>query len=168
MSFTGTDSLSGIDFCSAPITLSNEGAGQIATGACTDKAGNVSAPATAKASIDKTPPVISGMPAAGCTLSPPNHMLVQVANVTAADALSGLAPGSFKVTGASSEPSPDPNVAEIVITPNGSGGFVVQLRADRSGSGTGRVYTITALASDLAGNTATATATCTVPGTLKP
>jgi len=126
VSFTGTDSLSGIDFCSAPINLS-----QIATGACTDKAGNVSAPATAKASIDKTPPVISGMPAAGCTLSPPNHMLVQVANVTAADALSGLAPGSFKVTGASSEPSPDPNVAEIVITPNGSGGFVVQLRADR-------------------------------------
>jgi len=58
-------------------------------------------------------------------------MLVQVANVTAADALSGLAPGSCKVTGASSEPSPDPNVAEIVITPNGSGGFVVQLRADR-------------------------------------
>ena len=54
-------------------------------------------------------------------------MLVQVANVTAADALSGLAPGSFKVTGTSNEPSPDPNVAEIVITPNGSGGFVVQL-----------------------------------------
>jgi len=37
VSFTGTDSLSGIDFCSAPINLSNEGAGQIATGACTDK-----------------------------------------------------------------------------------------------------------------------------------
>src|SRR5437016_4856367 len=67
VSFTGTDSLSGIDFCSAPITLASEGAGQSASGACTDKAGNASAPATAKVSIDKTPPVISGMPAAGCT-----------------------------------------------------------------------------------------------------
>ena len=82
--------------------------------------------------------------------------------VTALDALSGIAPGSFKVTGTSNEPS-DPNDPDIVITPNGSGGFVVQLREDRLGTGTGRVYTLSATAMDLAGNSATATATCTVP-----
>jgi YVTN family beta-propeller protein len=162
VTFTGTDNVSGIDSCSAPVTLTNQGAGQTATGTCTDKAGNVSAPVTATMKIDKTPPVISGMPAAGCSLWPPNHKLVQVAIVTAADALSGLAPGTFKVTGKSNEPI-DPTDPAIVVTPNGSGGFIVQLQVDRLGTGTGRIYTLTATADDLAGNTGTVTATCTVP-----
>jgi hypothetical protein len=103
--------------------------------------------------IDKTPPVISGMPAAGCTLWPPNHKLVQVATVTASDALSGIAPGSFSVTGTSNNPAN----GQIVIT-GGPSQFVVQLGADKD-----QVYTLTATAIDLAGNTETATATCTVP-----
>jgi hypothetical protein len=89
-------------------------------------------------------------------------MLVQV-GVVAADAFSGLAPGSFKVIGTSNEPSFDPNNPEIVITPNGSGGFVVQLQADRLGTGSGGLYTLNATATDMAGNTATTTANCTVP-----
>jgi hypothetical protein len=160
VSFTGTDALSGIDSCSAPITFTSEGTGQIASGACTDKAGNVSSPATAKVNIDKTPPVISGMPASACSLWPPNGKMVQVATVTAADALSGLAAGSFQVTGTSNEP---PSTPEISITPNGSGGYIIQLQAARLGNGSGRVYTLTATASDLAGNSSTVTATCTVP-----
>jgi len=163
VTFTGTDNLSGIDFCSAPITFGNEGAAQTASGTCTDKAGNVSAPATAKMNIDKTPAVISGMAGAGCTLWPPNHKLVTVATVTAADALSGLAPGSFTMSGTSSEPATDPKSPDIVITPTGAGGFIVQLRADRLGNGSGRTYTLSATANDLAGNTATLTASCTVP-----
>jgi hypothetical protein len=113
--------------------------------------------------IDQTAPVISGMPAAGCSLWPPNHKLVQVAKVTATDLLSGLAAGSFLVTGASSEPSANPNDPEIVIAPDGSGGFTVQLQADRLGSGNGRTYTLTATAMDNAGNSVTATSTCVVP-----
>jgi hypothetical protein len=59
VSFSGTDSLSGIASCSAPVTLSSEGAGLSASGTCTDRAGNVSAVATASGiNIDKTPPVI--------------------------------------------------------------------------------------------------------------
>lgn len=120
--------------------------------------------------LDKVPPVISGMPAAGCTLWPPNNKLVQVGVVTASDALSGLAPGSFKVTGSSNEASA-PDEQDVVITPlgfsgpttNGAPGFIVQLRAARSGGGTGRIYTLTATATDLAGNTAKGTTTCTVP-----
>jgi hypothetical protein len=112
--------------------------------------------------IDRTPPVISGTPAPGCSLWPPNQKFVQVADVKASDALSALAPGSFKVTGASNEPS-DPSSPDIGITPDGSRGFIVQLRADRLGTGNGRVYTISATAMDNSGNTATATSTCTVP-----
>jgi len=142
-------------------TFSGDTAGVTIVCTATNGVGlTASVPITIK--IDKTQPVVSGMPASGCTLWPPNNKLVQVANVTAGDALSGLAPSSFKVTGTSNEPA-DPKDPQIVITPNGSGGFSVQLQADRLGTGTGRVYTLTATAADLAGNLATATATCTVP-----
>jgi len=50
-----------------------------------------------------------------------------------------------------------------VVTPNGTGGFVVQLRAERSDDGNDRVYNLTATVSDLAGNTAATTTNCTVP-----
>ena len=48
---------------------------------------------------------------------------------------------------------------QISITPNGAGGYVIALQADRLGTGTGRVYTLNATATDLAGNTARVTAT---------
>jgi hypothetical protein len=38
-----------------------------------------------------------------------------------------------------------------------------QLRAERSGTGTGRIYTLTYTGSDIAGNTASCIATVTVP-----
>jgi len=114
---------------------------------------------------DQTPPVISGMPAVGCTLWPVNQKLVQVATVTASDALSGLDAGSFKVTGTSNEPidPKDPKAPDIIIASNGFGGFTIQLRADRVGSAADRIYTLTATASDFVGNSATVTAICTVP-----
>jgi hypothetical protein len=49
---------------------------------------------------------------------------------------------------------------DIVIAANCKS---VQLRAERAGSGNGRVYTITFLVRDTAGNTTTATARVTVP-----
>jgi probable HAF family extracellular repeat protein len=116
--------------------------------------------ATPVAEQDTTPPVISGMPAGDCTLWPPNHKLVQVATVTATDAESGIAPDSFTVNGSSNEPF---DTMDIVITPDGSGGFVVQLRTERLGQGNDRIYTLTATAADLAGNWAMTTATCVVP-----
>jgi hypothetical protein len=102
------------------------------------------------------------MPAPGCTLWPPNHKLVQVADVKARDTLAGLAPGSFSVNAVSNEPS-QPGDPDIVVSSDDSGGFVIQLRADRLGGGNGRVYTVSATATDNAGNSATATSTCIVP-----
>jgi len=145
----------------ASVTLSAEGMTTLNYFG-TDKAGNAEQSKALTVQIDKTPPVVSGLPASGCTLWPPNNQMVQVATIAAADALSGLAPGSFQLTGSSNEPS-DPNNPDVVITSNGSGGYVVQLRAARLGSGTGRIYTMNATAMDLAGNTVTSTATCTLP-----
>ena len=146
----------------APTNLTGDTAGVTLTCSASNAVGlSTSIPITIK--VDKTPPAISGMPVAACSLWPPNHKLVQVATVTATDPLSGLMPGSLEVTGASNELSSDPNDPEIVITPNGSGGSTLQLQAARLGSGNGRIYTIHATAMDNAGNSATATATCTVP-----
>jgi hypothetical protein len=136
----------------ASVTISSEGT-TILSYFATDNAGNQETVKTLTVRIDKTPPVIVGLPTTGCTIWPPNHKMVQVATVTAADALSGLDPGSFKVTGASS----DPVDGQIVIT-GGPNQFNVQIGADKD-----EVYTLTATASDLAGNIATQQATCSVP-----
>jgi len=69
--------------------------------------------------------------------------------------------GPMNVTGTSNEPA-DPG-PDIVISGSGLDPYMVQLRAERLGAGTGRIYTLTATATDLAGNTATTTATCVVP-----
>ena len=68
-----------------------------------------------------------------------------------------------KVTGTSSEPIPptDPMYPDILITPTAARGYTIQLRADRLGNLNDRIYTLNATANDLAGNTATVTATCT-------
>ena len=58
VTFTCTDSGSGIATCQAPITVSTEGASQTITGTATDKAGN-SGNAKVTLSIDKTAPVFT-------------------------------------------------------------------------------------------------------------
>jgi len=125
----------------------------------TDAAGNEEAAKTLSVRLDGSAPGISGLPSGGCSLWPPNHKLQQVAVVSATDTLSGVA--SLQVAATSSEPS-DPNDPDVVVTPDGSGGFVVKLRAERLGSGSGRLYTLTATARDSADNVRTATATCAV------
>ena len=128
----------------------------------TDVAGNTEPSQSVTIRIDETSPMISGLPAAGCQLWPPNHKLVEVGDVTAADAMSGVAPGSLAITGQSNQPTAFDRPA-IVVRPDDAGGFVVELQADRLGNGESRVYTLTATAADLAGNVATFRATCTVP-----
>jgi hypothetical protein len=144
---------------SAAVTVSVEGTTTVSYFAI-DNAGNAEAAKTLTLRIDKTPPSLAGLPASGCTLWPPDHRLVQVGSVSAADAQSGVA--GFTLDASSNEPevsTGDGDVGPDTIVTNG----VVQLRAERAGNGPGRSYTITARAIDHAGNVATETATCTVP-----
>jgi hypothetical protein len=162
VSFACVDSLSGLAPGSppAPTILSTEGTNQQVSGTCLDLAGNSASAAASGINIDKTQPVVSGLPAANCKLWPPNHKFVTVATISGADLLSGLA--SFSVTGTSNEPQ-NPNDPDIIITGTGLGPRTVQLRADRLGTGTGRVYTLTTAATDAAGNLVNTTSTCLVP-----
>jgi hypothetical protein len=96
-------------------------------------------------------------------LWPPNHKYVDVtATVVVSDNFDPN-PTVTLVEVTSNEPDnglgdgDTPN--DIVIVDD----FHFQLRAERSGTGTGRIYTITYEVSDACGNTATATVTVTVP-----
>jgi hypothetical protein len=162
VSFACSDALSGLDPDSptAPTLLTTEGANQQVTGTCQDLAGNVASATVSGINIDKTPPALSGLPAAGCTLWPPDKKFVTVAMISGADVLSGIS--SFNVIGMSNEPQ-DPSNPDIIISGAGTQPRTVQLRANRLGNGTGRVYALTTTATDVAGNTTTAVSTCTVP-----
>ena len=127
----------------------------------TDAAGNEEAARTLDVKIDGAAPVLSGLPSQGCTLWSPNHTLQRVAVLRASDAVSGIAPGSFRVHATSNEPM---DLSDMVVTEDEDGGLVVELRAERSGtSKSGRIYRLTVTAQDLAGNNVSGTATCIVP-----
>jgi hypothetical protein len=137
VSFTGTDALSGVASCSPPATLSGDGAGQSASGTCTDVAGNVSPPATATGiNIDKTKPTIAiTAPTAGPYLTSGSLTIAY----STADALSGVASASATLDG-----NPVSN------------GQVINLAAM---AGT---HTFVVTATDRAGNTHTASVTFAV------
>lgn len=129
----------------------------------TDSANNSASCATTVTVVDTIPPVINSVGASPNTLWPPNHKMVtvviwamvkdncgpttwQVIDVQSSEPVNGLGDG---------DTSPDWQI---------SGNHTVALRAERSGTGPGRVYTITLQATDAAGNLSTPkTVTVTVP-----
>lgn len=119
-----------------------------------DELGHLESPQTLDFKVDPTPPTIEGMPAS-CVIWPPNNQLVRVATVTTFDALSGVAPESPVIRVSSNGP-----LGPRDVTVDGG---AVYVRASRLPNGNTRIYRITAEASDLAGNTATAVSTCLVP-----
>jgi len=92
VSFTGSDLLSGLDSCSAPVTLSGEGAGQSASGTCTDKAGNSRAASATGINIDKTAPALTGARAPAANANGWNNTDV-TATFACVDPLSGVDAG---------------------------------------------------------------------------
>ena len=118
--------------------------------------------------IDNTPPSIS-VSVTPDTLWPPNHKM-QPVNVTvlAPDNCDSVADISLtSVT--SNEPDNDPSGGDGNTTNDiqeadiGTEDYEISLRAERHGDWTGRIYTVTYIAVDSSGNSATANATVTVP-----
>lgn len=113
--------------------------------------------------VDTTPPNITTVTASPNSLWPPNHKLVQVTvTASASDTCSGTT--ACTITSVSSnEPvnglGDGDTAPDWVIT----GNLTVKLRAERSGTGTGRVYTITVQCTDASGNSSTKDVTVTVP-----
>jgi hypothetical protein len=110
---------------------------------------------------DTTRPVISGVSANPNVLWPPNHKMRDV--VISYTAVDNCSPVTNVLSVTSNEPidgtgdgdtSPD---WEVIDDHN------VRLRAERAGSGNGRIYTITITSTDDCGNVATTTTTVVVP-----
>lgn len=111
---------------------------------------------------DTTPPVIASLATSPASLWPANHKMVGV--TVTANATDDGGPVTTRILSVTSNELDnglgDGDTAnDIVITPPMS----VNLRAERSGSGNGRIYAITVEAEDAAGNTSTAVVHVTVP-----
>jgi len=128
----------------------------------TDDLGNASSNSFRVVVVDADAPVIIGVVASTDVLWPPNGSFVSVTlavnatdncDASVACAITNVT-SSEPVTGSSDNTSPD-----WIIT----GPLSVNLRAERSDSGPGRVYTITVKCTDSSGNSATKSVTVTVP-----
>jgi PKD repeat protein len=128
----------------------------------TDMAGNTGSDTVTVTVVDTTPPEIN-VTVKPSMLWPPNHKYVEVKlNVTAYDNCDP-SPAITLVSVTSNEPDNgkgDGNTTNDIVIVND---FVLDLRAERSGAGSGRIYTITYQATDVSGNSATTSVTIDVP-----
>jgi len=113
--------------------------------------------------VDSTLPAVTSITADPEVLSPPSHKLVPVTvSVGASDSCGGES--VCHITSIqSNEPANDrgdgSTPADFIVT----GPLTASLRAERSGSGTGRVYTLSVECTDPAGNRIPVTTEVTVP-----
>ena len=112
--------------------------------------------------VDNTPPSLN-VSVSPNLLWPPNHKMVAVQPVAHFNDNLDPNPMLTLISVTSNEPDNglgDGDTAnDIAIQPGGT----ILLRAERSGKGNGRIYTITYSAQDVAGNITIKTATVTVP-----
>jgi hypothetical protein len=170
---TATDNCAGsiIGTTSNPLSYAEQGTYAV-TWTYDDGNGNFTTQTQSVVVQDVTPPSIS-VSASPDTLWPPNHKLVSISTtVTATDncdpaplillqsitANEGELTNTYDSTLGDGHAENDVQDAEI-----GSEDYSFSLRAERSGTGAGRVYTTTYSATDASGNMASASATVTVP-----
>ena len=113
--------------------------------------------------VDTTPPVIQNVAANPNDLWPPNHKMVQV--TVATTATDNCDPSPACVISSVSSNEPINGLGDGNTTPDWviTGDLTVDIRAERSGNGDGRIYTIEVTCTDECGNSSTATAGVTVP-----
>jgi predicted extracellular nuclease len=116
-----------------------------------DRAGNIARGRFTVTVRDTTPPSTPALTVAPAVLWPPNHKLVPVTvGATATDAVSAASCALVSID--SNEPEnglgDGDTTGDIVRT----GALSANLRAERSGQGAGRVYTLTVACTDAAGN----------------
>jgi len=165
----GTVAGLGTASASAPLTVSGDGTHDVSCTA-TDSVGNAGTGpgsiATATIKIDATAPTVT-CSASPSSLWPPNHKLVQVTTTVSVDGgVSGSA-GATLTKATSSEPDKglgDGDTAnDLQDWQIGTADTRGSLRAERSGTGPGRTYTLTYTGADRAGNTATCATLVKVP-----
>jgi hypothetical protein len=112
---------------------------------------------------DLIPPVIESISANPDVLWPPNHKMVTV--TLSVDVSDNCGNGTnCQITEVSSnEPVNGPGDGNTAPDWEITGDLTVNLRAERTGKGSGRIYTITVMCTDASGNSSTGTVTVTAP-----
>jgi len=110
--------------------------------------------------VDTTAPVIAGTAATPGVIRPPNHKMIDVAVNYSASDFSGA---SCSLSVASNEPINGTGDGNTSVDWQVLGANRVLLRAERAGTGSGRVYTITVTCADPLGNRSTGRTTVSVP-----
>ena len=149
---------------SATVTCSPESGSVFPIGTTTvtcssrDRYGNVGSSVLTVTVRDTTAPVISGAAPSAAALWPANHAMMPITlGVSASDAVD--AEPVCSVAGVSSnEPVSGTGQGDLAPDWTITGPLALNLRAERAGSGSGRVYTIAITCADRAGNTSTTTA----------
>ena len=112
---------------------------------------------------DGTPPNITKLAVSPNVLWPPNHKMIPVSvNVSASDNCDSKP--VCKITSVSSN-EPENGLGDGDTAPDWkiTGNFTANLRAERSGNGSGRIYTLTITCNDTAGNSSIKWVTVKVP-----
>jgi hypothetical protein len=152
-----------------PVTFSPAPGGVFPLGAttvtatATDADGNTSSGTFTVTVRDTTAPAFDSLTASPDALKPRNHQMVPV-TLTAgvADAVDP-SPATRIVSVSSNEPVADTGGGDQSPDWEVTGPLTLNLRAESSNLGTGRVYTVTVESRDLYGNASTRTVTVTVP-----
>jgi hypothetical protein len=134
----------------------------VLTLSATDDFGNVGADNVTIEAVDTTPPEIN-VTVAPDIVWPPNHKYVDVETVVTVHDAVDPSPTLTLVSVTSNEPDNgkgDGNTTSDIVVLDDN---MFSLRAERSGAGQGRVYTITYRATDASGNSAEASVTIIVP-----
>ena len=160
---------SATDVCTPSLSISNNAPAFFNVAVTTpvkfstsDTAGNPSSCTSTVRVVDTTAPTIGNVTATPNILWPPNHKLVPVAlSVSVSDVCDPSA--SCHISSVTSN-EPINGVGDGNTTPDWviTGPLTLQLRAERSGGGSGRVYTVTVTCSDGLGNDSTKTVVVTV------
>jgi hypothetical protein len=110
--------------------------------------------------VDSAAPAITGFTATPSSLGPPNHRMVDVPTAFSVSDASGVAACAIEVSSneeANATGDGDTSIDWVIVSSHH-----VQLRAERSGRASGRLYTLTLRCGDNAGNQSVAIAAVAV------
>lgn len=116
---------------------------------------------------DTTPPEIIGIIATPAVLWPPNHKMMPVVLSVDAEDACDVSPNCSIVDVSSSEPLDGAGGGKASTDWIVTGDLSLQLRAERTGKGSGRTYTVEVECLDASGNSTVGTATISVPHSQK-
>jgi hypothetical protein len=109
---------------------------------------------------DTTAPSMSAVIATPATINVPNHRMIDIALAYTTSDVTGVPACSVSVT--SNEPINGPDDGNTTVDWQVLDAKHVRVRAERSGVGSGRIYSITVECTDASGNATSRTATVTV------